>query len=170
MAGTLLGSEDQALSGTSKRSKYSLLGSFNANANESEGAATRNADAIDTARSTGVSPSFSDFAQSATIGSAAAGPLGPLRAAVAIGVGGMPNNYNQNPGWNAAFDKNLKKVQQDFPGMPGSFHGTIAAQRAAAELERADKDPDKGKKQGDKPAGAGATAGGGRANPGNTTF
>lgn len=170
MAGTLLGGEEQTLSGVGKRQKYSLLGSYGTNANENEGAATRNADAIDTARGTGVSPTFSDFAQSATIGSAAAGPLGPFRAAAAIGMGGMPNNYNQNPGWNAAFDNALKQVKQDFPGMPGSFHGNIAKQRAARELDRQSHDPDRDKKQGDKPAGAGATRGGEKANPGNTNF
>lgn len=133
MAGTLLGGEEQTLSGVGKRQKYSLLGSYGSG--DGGNVTERNADAIDTARGAGVSPTFSDFAQSATIGSAAAGPLGPFRAAAAIGMGGMPNNYNQNPGWNAAFDNALKQVKQDFPGMPGSFHGSIAAQRAAKALD-----------------------------------
>lgn len=173
MASTLLGSEDETLTKPKGKAKATLLGAFGQG--EGSGITERNADAIDTARGAGVSTNGTEFAKAALIGTAPIGITGPISTGImgAMALSGnmsMPGNYNQNPGWNATFDKNLKQVMKDYPGMPGSFHGSIAAQRAKAEIDKQNANPDRGKAQGDKPAAAGATKGGGKANPGNTNF
>lgn len=138
MAGTLLGGEEQTLSGVGKRQKYSLLGSYGSG--DGGNVTERNADAIDTARGAGVSPTFNDFAKSISIGTTPMGATGPLSTGLmgAMALSGnmsMPNNSNQNAGWNEAFNNALAQVVKDYPGMPGSFHGSIAAQRAAKALD-----------------------------------